>query len=108
MTGGALAAGVTIDPSPLWSMALRYQDKGEWSPLLRPVVALNQARYGMDAAVVRQAGIEVSMRVTLPLAEQKRLREFLNGSTKGSAILNYADFVFGFKPGAAHGISPDQ
>jgi hypothetical protein len=72
------------------------------------VVALNEARYGVDAAVVRRTGIEVSMRVTLPLAEQECVREFLRGGKRGSAILNYADFMFGFKPNAAPDGSPHQ
>jgi hypothetical protein len=101
MTGGALAPGIEIDPSPIWSVALRYQNRDEWSPLLRSVVALNEARYGADTAVVKQTGIQVSMKVTLPLAEQVRLSKFLKGSEKGSAILNYADFVFGFMPSSA-------
>jgi hypothetical protein len=108
MTGGALAPGIEIDPSPLWSVALRHQNRDEWSPLLRSVVALNEARYGVDAAVVRRAGIEVSMRVTLPLAEQEHVREFLSQRKKGSAILNYANFVFGFEPNYAPDNSPDQ
>lgn len=108
VTGGALAPGVEVEPNPLWSVALRYQNRDEWSPLLRSVVALNEARYRVDAAVVRRTGVEVSMRVTLPLAEQERVRESLRGGTKGSAILNYADFMFGFRPSSAPNSSPDQ
>jgi hypothetical protein len=107
VTGGALAPGVEIDPNPLWSVALRYQNRAEWRPLLRSVVALNGARYGVDEAVVRRAGIEVSMRVTLPVAEQERVGEYFRGG-RGSAILNYADFVFGFIPGSAPESSPEQ
>jgi hypothetical protein len=29
-TDGALAPSVEIDPSPLWSVALRYQNRDEW------------------------------------------------------------------------------
>jgi hypothetical protein len=103
MTGGALAPGVEIDPSPVWSVALRYQNRDEWSPLLRSMVmvALNETRYGADTAVVKRTGIQVSMRVTLPLSEQERLSQFMKGGGKGSAILNYADFVFGFKVSSA-------
>jgi hypothetical protein len=108
MARGVLAPGVEIDPRPLWSVALRYQNRGEWGPLLRPVVALNAARYGVDAAVVRQPGIEVSMRVALPLAEQERVREFLESGRTGSAVLDYADFEFGFLPASASGGSPGQ
>jgi len=107
MTGGALTPGVEIDSKPLWSVALRYQNRDEWGPLLRPVVALNAARYGVDAAVVRERSIVVSMRVALPLAEQRRFREFLESGTTGSATLNYANFEFGFMP-ATGGSSPDQ
>jgi hypothetical protein len=107
-TRGALVPGVEIDPSPLWSMALRYQNRDKWSRLLRPVVALNASRYRVDATVVRRVGIEVSMRVTLPLAEQQHFRDFLEGDKKGSAILNYADFMFGFKPSSADDGSLDQ
>jgi hypothetical protein len=107
MTSGALAPGVEIDPDPLWSLALRYQNRDEWSPLLRSVVALNAARYGVDAAVVRQAGIQVSMRVTLPLAEQERLSELLE-SSRGSVVMNYADFMFGFEPTDSTDDPPDQ
>ena len=108
MTGGALLPGVEIDPSPLWSMALRYQNRDEWGPLLRAVVALNAVRYGIEAPVVRQSGITVSMRVTLPLAEQERLSAFLESSKKGSAVLNYASFLFGSEPRSSTGSSPDQ
>lgn len=106
--GGALAPGVDVDSSPLWSVALRYQNRAEWSPLLRSVVALNEARYGVDKAVVRRTGIEVSMRLVLPLAEEERVLEVLRGRKKGSAVLNYADFIFGFQPGFAPDSSPDQ
>jgi hypothetical protein len=108
MSRGALAPGVKIDPSPLWSVALRYQNRDEWSPLLRSVVALNAARYGVDAAVVRRTGIDVSMRVSLPLAKEERLSEFLASGQRGSAVLNYGDFVFGFKSSAIGDGSPDQ
>jgi hypothetical protein len=102
-----LASGVEIDPSPLSSVALRHRNRDEWSPLLRPGAALNQARYGLDAAVVMRTGIKVSMKVTLPLVEQERVRDFLKGGKRGSAILNYADFAFGFKPSPAPDGSPD-
>jgi hypothetical protein len=103
MHSGALASGTEIDPSPLWSVALRYQNRDAWRRLLRPVVALNAARYGVEGAVVKWSGIEVSMRVTLTLVEQERLREFMDNKTRGSAILNYKDFVFGFRPSSDPG-----
>ena len=108
MAGGVLAPGVEIDPRPLWSVALRYQNRDEWGPLLRPVVALNAARYGVGAAVVSLPGVQVSMRVTLPLAEQERVREFLGSGRMGSAVLDYAGFEFGFMPAPADGSSPGQ
>jgi hypothetical protein len=84
VAGGALAPGVEIDPTPLRSVELRYQNRDEWSPLLRSVVALNAARYGVDAAVVTRAGIQASMRVTLRLAQDKeRVREFLGCGRRG-------------------------
>jgi len=106
MSGGGLTQGVEVDPTPVWSVTLSYKNRDTWRSLLRPVVALNEARYGIDGAVVRQGGVEVSMRVTLPLAEQARIREFMSGDEKGSPILNYAKFVFGFGD-AAPATSPD-
>ena len=108
MTSGALMPGVEIDSRPAWSVALRYQNRDQWRRLLRPVVALNAARYGVDAPVVRRRGIQVSMRVTLPLAEQERFREFTQGGMKGSAVLDYAGFQFGFMPAAADSNSSEQ
>jgi hypothetical protein len=47
------------------------------------------------------------MRVTLPVAEQERVSEFFRGG-KGSAIMDYADVVFGFKPSSALESLPEQ
>jgi hypothetical protein len=98
MIGGRLAQGVHIDPNPLWSVALSYQTRDRWRPILRAVVALNEARYGVQGAVVRPGSVEVSMRTTLAIGDQGRIREFMTGDEdrKGSAVLNYADFTFGF------------
>jgi len=67
---------------------------------------LNAVRYGVEATVVRQSGITVSMRVTLPLAEQQRLSEFLESGKNASAVLDYAGFEFGFMPSSAIGSPP--
>jgi hypothetical protein len=101
MVGGGLAPDIEIEPSPLWSELLSYQNRATWRPLLRPVVALNAARYGVERAVVRHGVIEVSMRITLPLAQQERISEFIarDKFAKGPVTLNYADFVFGFASG---------
>jgi hypothetical protein len=101
MTGGGLVDGVEIDPQPRWSVTLGYKNRAEWQPLLRPIVALNGYRYGVDGPVVTRDSVEVSMRVTLPLAEQERILQQIRGARTGSPTLNYGNFVFGFRKNSA-------
>jgi hypothetical protein len=108
MTGGALTPGAGIDPGPLWTAALRCQNRDERGPVPRPAVALNAARYGVDAAAARRRGLEVPVRVTLPLAGQERVREFPESGTMGSAVLNYAGLESGSAPSPAGGSSPGR
>ena len=96
-----MVKGVEIDPNPLWSITLGYKNGADWQPLLRPVVALNGYRYGVDLPEVRQDSVEVSMRVTLPLADQERILKQIRGNRKGSPTVNYANFVFGFDEASA-------
>lgn len=93
---GELAEGVEIDPTPQWSAALSYKNRADWQPLLRPIVALNGYRYGVDAPVVRQGGVQISMRVTLALAEQERILAQIRTTKTGSPTLSYRSFNFGF------------
>ena len=108
MTGGALTPGAGIDPGPLWTAALRCQNRDERGPVPRPAAALNAARYGVDAAAARRRGLEAPVRVTLPLAGQERVREFLESGTMGSAVLNYAGLESGSAPSPAGGSSPGR
>jgi len=101
MTGGGLVDGVEIDPQPRWSVTLGYKNRAEWQSLLRPIVALNGYRYGVDGPVVTRDSVEVSMRVTLPLAEQERILQQIRGARTGSPTLNYGSFVFGFRKNPA-------
>jgi len=101
MTGGGLAEGVEIDPEPLWSIALGYRNRDEWQPVLRPLVALNGYRYRVDGAVVTSGGLEFSIRLNLAITEQERSRELMRGNKKGSPILNYTNFAFGFEADSA-------
>lgn len=96
-TDGGLAEGVEIDPEPLWSVALGYRNRDEWRPLLKPLVTLNGYRYSVDGAVTTNGGIAFSMRLNLAVAEQKRIQGWLRDGKRGSAILNYANFAFGFE-----------
>ena len=99
-TGGGLADGVEIDPLPLWSIDLRYRDRGDWRPFIRPLVALNGFRYGVDGAVVTTDGVQVSMRLNLAIPEQERFQAWMRGKTRGSLTLNYGNFAFGFEADA--------
>lgn len=78
-------------------MALGYRNRAEWQSLLRPVVALNAYRYGVDLPVVRQGSVVVSMRVTLPLETQDKILQQMRTVGQGSPTLSYGDFVFGFE-----------
>jgi hypothetical protein len=97
VTGGGLADGVQIDPQPRWSVTLGYTNRADWQPLLRPIVTLNGYRYGVDGPVVKRDSVEVSMRVTLRLAEQERILQQIHSTRTGSLTLDYGNFVFGFR-----------
>jgi len=98
--GGGLGHGVQIEPEPLWSIELRYRNRAEWQPLLRPVVALNGYRYGVDGAVVDRAGLQVSMRLNFEIGEAERFRRWMRTNAKGPPTLDYSKFMFGFEPGS--------
>jgi hypothetical protein len=93
---GELAEGIEIDPTPLWSTALMYKNRAQWQPLLRPIVALNGYRYGVNAPVIQQGGVQISMRVTLPLTEQESILAQIRTTRTGPPTLSYGSFTFGF------------
>jgi hypothetical protein len=95
---GGLAEGVEIDPEPVWSVELRYRNRADWQPLLRPIVALNGYRYGVDGAVVTTSGVRISMRLNLAPPAQEQLQEWMQNRRRASPTLDYGKFAFGFKP----------
>jgi hypothetical protein len=97
---GGLAEGVEIDPEPVWSVELRYRSRADWQPLLRPVVALNGNRHGVDGAVVSTSGVQVSMRLNLALPAQEQFLEWMQSRRWASPTLDYGKFAFGFEPEA--------
>jgi hypothetical protein len=94
--GGGLAEGIIVEPTPRWSVALGYKNRENWRSLMRPIVALNSYRYGPDSPIVTQAGVQVSMRITVAPAGQEEILERIGSIQAGSPTLNYGAFAFGF------------
>jgi hypothetical protein len=79
---------------------LRYRSRAGWQPLLRPIVALNGNRYGVDGAVVTTSGVQVSMRLNLALGAQEQFQEWVQSRRRASPTLDYGKFAFGFESDA--------
>jgi hypothetical protein len=95
MADGTLLPGIEIDPHPLWAISLEYKTRYDWRPLLRPLVELAGAKFGISSAVIFDDRIQVSITTTLPRAQQDKLQNAMRA--KGRPILDYSTFVFGFE-----------
>jgi hypothetical protein len=94
---GSLVPGVEVEPAPMWTVGLEYKNRDNWRPLLRPLVNFAEGRRTVNPAVVRTGGIEVSMRITLPI-HRPEFANFYKMPNTGTPVLDYSTFVFGFDP----------
>jgi hypothetical protein len=95
---GRLLPGVEIDQNPMWEFNLRFNNKADWGPVLRPLIKLTEIQRGVDPAIVRSSSVSVSMRITLPIYRQELEDSIGTVLSGGPPVLDYSDFAFGFEP----------
>jgi hypothetical protein len=93
-TNGGLLEGIEIGPEPVWAVHLGHRNRGEWRPLLTPLVRLADVSSGFRSPITDDGRMEVTVTTTLPRDQQKVVQEAMLG--KGRPILDYSRFMFGF------------
>jgi hypothetical protein len=94
---GALIPGVSIDPTPIWSVKLRLGNLDEWPALLKPVIDQAEIFHGsrFTEPAIYHNTVRLGMIVHMPRVENPEALEALERLLDvGRRVLDFGDFTF--------------